>query len=182
MQAYYYLSDMLARSNRLIEAEEGYRRVLELDPGHLAAHLDLGRLYGQLDRHQDAADILRRAIDLDPRAASARYLLGQAYQQTGRRREAEVELAAFRRLSTAQKHFDQGAIFAKRGEWEQAITSWTQAVAVDTSLLDAYLRMGQTLMRQKMPEKSHSAVAASLASRRQRPGYTLYARRGVADG
>jgi len=70
------------------EAIAAYRKVLELEPNHPAAHINLGTLhynrqdYGQAERHY------RSAIEIDPRYALAYFDLGNVLDETGRVQEA----------------------------------------------------------------------------------------------
>ncbi len=73
-------------------AERLYREALELDSRSYDAHLNLGVVYGLLDRNREAALSLEQAIRLDPGRADAYALLTIAYIKTGRAAEAIVQL------------------------------------------------------------------------------------------
>jgi len=80
------------------QAEEAYRRALALDPGHSAAHLDLGRLLHAGGDARAAEEHYRRALSERGLAATALYNLGVALEDQGRLDEA---LDAYRRALEA---------------------------------------------------------------------------------
>ena len=55
--------------------------------------------------------------------------------------EAARALQSYQRLSTAKRHYDQGQIYLLKGKREQAITSFSQAIEIDSSFVDAYLSL-----------------------------------------
>src|SRR5947199_3654610 len=60
-----------------------YQRVLELDPNHAAAHINLGTLYYNRQEYTLAEKHYRRAIEVDPRYALAYFDLGNVLDETG---------------------------------------------------------------------------------------------------
>jgi tetratricopeptide (TPR) repeat protein len=62
--------------DRTEEAEEAYRKAIELDPKHAQAYYTLGVVLGMQDRTEEAEEAYRKAIELDPNHAKAYYNLG----------------------------------------------------------------------------------------------------------
>ena len=56
--------DIGSERSELREAERFFRRCIDVDPGHVEAHLRLGRVMVLTDRFADAADHLRMALSL----------------------------------------------------------------------------------------------------------------------
>ena len=75
--AWIALGDLLALLGSTEEAEQAFRRVLELDPA--AGHYQLGRLWSGTGRRFAARRELARALDLAPDHAGAHYELGVVY-------------------------------------------------------------------------------------------------------
>jgi tetratricopeptide (TPR) repeat protein len=67
-----------------LQAIAVYERVLELDPQHAAAHINLGTLYYNRQEYNAAEDHYRKAIHIDPRYALAHFDLGNVLDETGR--------------------------------------------------------------------------------------------------
>ena len=73
------------------EALAMYKRVIELDPGFAAAHINLGTLYYNLNDFEEAERHYRKAVECDSRYALAYFDLGNVLDETGRLQEA-IEL------------------------------------------------------------------------------------------
>ena len=58
--------------------------MLELDPDHAAAHINLGTLHYNRQEYALAEKHYRRAIEIDPRYALAYFDLGNVLDETGR--------------------------------------------------------------------------------------------------
>jgi Tfp pilus assembly protein PilF len=69
------LGTVLAGLGRFAEAEESFRRGLELAPEQARLHFNLGLVLLRQDRPQEAAEALRRTLELDPGFEDARALL-----------------------------------------------------------------------------------------------------------
>src|SRR5438477_8356022 len=65
-----------------------YERVLELDPQHAAAHINLGTLHYNRQDYKAAEEHYRNALAIDPRYALAHFDLGNVLDETGRVAEA----------------------------------------------------------------------------------------------
>ncbi len=66
-----------------VEAANAYRRSLELAPGHVEAHLNLGRLVHEAGDALAAAEHYRRALKAAPESAIAAFNLGVALEDLG---------------------------------------------------------------------------------------------------
>lgn len=74
----------------------------QADPGDFQAHLYLGGVFHQLERHSDAARVLTRATELQPTSAQAHYNLGVAQEQTG---EAQAAQTSFQKALDIQPEY-----------------------------------------------------------------------------
>jgi tetratricopeptide (TPR) repeat protein len=81
-----------------------FRRTIELDPGHVWAHILLGVSIYDQDRDITAAEAeLLRALELDPQNKWAHYYLGEVYRREGRTDEAA---AMYRQALTIDPDFE----------------------------------------------------------------------------
>ena len=104
-------------------ARDAYRRVLEKDPGHVEALLNLGRLLHEDGDAAAAERHYRRAAGADPSSALAAFNLGVALEDLGRGDEAE---AAYRRAleldaDLAEAHFNLAGLLEARGDVPAAV-------------------------------------------------------------
>jgi tetratricopeptide (TPR) repeat protein len=71
------------------EAITTYLKVLDMDPMHAAAHINLGTLYYNRQEYMLAERHYRSAIQIDPRYALAYFDLGNVLDETGTRRGSD---------------------------------------------------------------------------------------------
>jgi tetratricopeptide (TPR) repeat protein len=117
------------------EAIAAYRKVLELEPNHPAAHINLGTLhynrqdYGQAERHY------RSAIEIDPRYALAYFDLGNVLDETGRVQEAiQTYKTALQLAPTyADAHYNLALAYEKIREPRKAVKHWRAYIKLDTT-------------------------------------------------
>jgi tetratricopeptide (TPR) repeat protein len=105
------------------EAERAYMRALELNPKHVEAHVNLGRLRQESGRFVEAEAHYRKALELDDKDAVAAFNLGVALEDLGRLQEAlsayGKALAADSRCADA--HYNLARLYEKLGEQAAAI-------------------------------------------------------------
>ena len=117
------------------EAIAAYHKVLEIDPSHAAAHINLGTLYynrqefGLSERHY------RQAIETDPRYALAYFDLGNVLDETGRVKEAiQTYKTALQLAPTyADVHYNLALAYEKLREPRKALKHWQAYIKLDAS-------------------------------------------------
>ena len=112
-----------------------YERVLELDPDHAAAHINLGTLYYNRQDYQAAETHYRCALKIDSRYALAHFDLGNVLDETGRVAEAiETYLTALQLAPTyADAHYNIALAFEKIKEPRKALKHWRAYVKLDAT-------------------------------------------------
>ena len=105
------------------QAKEVYERVLELDPEHIDAHVNLGRVLHEEGAPAAAEQHYRRALELDPEHDTAAFNLGVALEDLGRLRDAiEAYLRALELdPQNADAHFNLAGLYERRGEKAAAL-------------------------------------------------------------
>ena len=112
-----------------------YERVLELDPDHAAAHINLGTLHYNRQDYQAAEAHYRCALKIDSRYALAHFDLGNVLDETGRVAEAiETYLTALQLAPTyADAHYNLALAFEKIKEPRKALKHWQSYVKLDAT-------------------------------------------------
>ena len=105
------------------EAQKAYEKALELDPEHVDAHVNLGRLFHERRAPAAAEKHYRTALALDPEHATAAFNLGVALEDLGRIADA---LDAYRRAidldaENADAHYNIAGLYEKRGDKAAAL-------------------------------------------------------------
>jgi len=112
-----------------------YQRVLELDPQHAAAHINLGTLYYNRQEYSLAEKHYRKAIEVDNRYALAYFDLGNVLDETGRVNEAiQTYTTALRLAPTyADAHYNLALAYEKIKEPRKALKHWRAYTRLDTT-------------------------------------------------
>ncbi|HYH45691.1 MAG TPA: tetratricopeptide repeat protein [Thermoanaerobaculia bacterium] len=82
------LGNLLLLARRPGEAEEAYRRAVELDPERVSALFNLGLLLQQKAERHEALELFGRVIEREPRHAWSHYQKGAIYEAWGRDAQA----------------------------------------------------------------------------------------------
>jgi len=119
--------------SRQQEALEAYRKVLELNPRHAAACINLGTIYYNLQNYGDAEHHYRRAIEIDPRYALAYFDLGNVLDETGRLTEAVESYRTALTISPsyADAHYNLALAYERLRRPRKALTHWRAYVKMD---------------------------------------------------
>jgi tetratricopeptide (TPR) repeat protein len=88
----------LHRTGRVDEAIANYRRVIQIEPDNLQAHVNLGNALDAAGRLDEAAGEFRTAVRINPRSYMPHYNLGFELSCLGRHDEAIKELRQALRL------------------------------------------------------------------------------------
>lgn len=117
------------------DAIAAYKKVLELQPNHPAAHINLGTLYYNRQDYAQAERHYRNAIEIDPRYALAYFDLGNVLDETGRVQEAiQTYRTALQLAPTyADAHYNLALAYEKIREPRRALKHWTAYVKLDAA-------------------------------------------------
>jgi tetratricopeptide (TPR) repeat protein len=116
------------------QAIEMYQQVLDLDPDHAAAHINLGTLHYNRQEYALAEKHYRHAIEVDPRYALAYFDLGNVLDETGRVTEAIQTYSTALQLAPtyADAHYNLALAYEKLKEPRNALKHWRAYVKLDT--------------------------------------------------
>jgi tetratricopeptide (TPR) repeat protein len=111
------------------EARHAYGQALELDPGYVAAHINLGRLYHEAKEYGPAEHCYRTALGLDPTEILAHYNLAVLLDETNQRDGA---IAAYREAlacdsSFSDAHYNLALLYEAQGRKSEAIRHFQAA-------------------------------------------------------
>jgi tetratricopeptide (TPR) repeat protein len=107
IQAMIYLGDTQIRLKHPEEARPLLEKALRFDAGRELAHLDLGILYADVGRYDDALREMMEAARLAPEDVNVHWRLGRLYRSMGRKDEAKAE---FDKASSITKAADDAVV------------------------------------------------------------------------
>ena len=118
-----------------LQAMDVYRQLLEIDPQHAAAHINLGTLLYNQQNFVDAEKSYRRAIEADAHYALAHFDLGNVLDETGRLEEAVEAYEAALKINPqyADAHYNVALAFERLKMPRKALRHWRAYVKLDTT-------------------------------------------------
>jgi tetratricopeptide (TPR) repeat protein len=129
------MGNALLSQGKLAEAENAYRRVLNIDPADSRAFNGLGVIYFTQKRYAEAIPLFRLLADDKPAEVAFQYNLGLALLETGAWGEAEKYFKAViaRRPYQPDPHYQLSLAYLKQGQILQAISSLERTLFIDPS-------------------------------------------------
>ncbi|MGE0406764.1 MAG: tetratricopeptide repeat protein, partial [Candidatus Korobacteraceae bacterium] len=117
------------------EAMAAYTKVLEMEPGHAAAHINLGTLHYNRQDYRMAEWHYRKAVEADSRYALAHFDLGNVLDETGRIEEAVLSYQAALLLAPtyADAHYNLALAYEKLRSFRRALVHWRAYLRLDKS-------------------------------------------------
>ena len=100
---------------RAQDAEEAFRKAVELDPKLYRAQFELGKLLEQKGDREGAIKAFDAGTHSGPDSAAARFRLAKLLRQAGRPDEANREFAAVRELRDRRIRGEQSAVAYRQG-------------------------------------------------------------------
>ena len=88
-----YLADAQIQMGKFDDARPLLETLVKSDPGNFKAHLDLGIVYAETERNDEAIREYRSAAKLSPDDANVHWRLGRLYRAMGRAEDAKAEFA-----------------------------------------------------------------------------------------
>ncbi|REK10447.1 MAG: tetratricopeptide repeat protein [Planctomycetota bacterium] len=131
-------------AGRLAEAEQGYRRVLALEPRNAFALHQMGALAMDVGRFDVALELLSAAASTDPRQAAYHANLGACYRQLRRPAEAEQ---SFRKAVELDPKLTQvytmlGNLLQEQGRLPEAAEAYGRVAQAQPDSADAHFDVG----------------------------------------
>jgi tetratricopeptide (TPR) repeat protein len=118
--------------DRAYQAEEAYRRTCRIDPGHVNARINLGRLLHARRALAEAEALYRDALAIDPRHPIALFNLGVVLEDTGATESAMdcYTLAIESDADVAEAHYNLARLYARHSEHRAAMQHYARYKAL----------------------------------------------------
>jgi tetratricopeptide (TPR) repeat protein len=117
------------------EAIRAYQKILEFEPEHAAAHINLGTLFYNRRDFVAAEKHYRAAVAADPRYALAYFDLGNVLDETGRMDDAIAAYKTAVQLAPtyADAHYNLALAYERQGSARLALRHWKTYLKLDSS-------------------------------------------------
>jgi len=168
--------EMERKAGNLEAAERSLQRAIKLQPRSAQALNNLGIVYFDQRKYQDAIDTYNRAIDLTAGAyAEAHNNVGNAYRALGRSAEAieAYERAIERRANYPEAYNNLGSALRDLRKFEQAEMSYQRAIALRPDYYEAVDNMASLLIMQERYEDTLRPLSEILKAQPNRASSLL---------
>ncbi len=147
---------LLQTNGQLADAEDVYRKILEIAPDHADALHYAGVLAHQQGQSERAVELIERSLDLEPDRADCYSNLGLVFKARGMLDEAIV---AYRRAIAlnpdhANAHNNLGVLLKAEGRVAEAEAAYRRAICVNPEHTDAYHNLGILLASQNRTQEA----------------------------
>lgn len=117
------------------DAIAAYMKVLEIEPEHAAAHINLGTVYYNRSDFRQAEFHYRKAVEIDSRYALAHFDLGNVLDETGRLDEAvkAYRTAIVLAPTYADAHYNLALAYEKLKLPRKALRHWRTYTKLDAN-------------------------------------------------
>ena len=134
------LAQLLTSEGRLAEAADVARAVVQLQPASHRARRWWGQALFAAGEVQSGLRIIQEALSMNPGNAELNHTMGTALYQSGDSTAAVEYLDRAVQLNpqSTKYHLAAGVAHSRLKHSEQALASWRQAVALDSTLVDAH--------------------------------------------
>lgn len=148
-------------------AADFYRQAVILHPDSAELRTNLGLMYYQIGKSEQAANAFRQAIRLKPALFVPNLFLGLDYVRLKRFRDAVpyLQTAVLSKPRDAQTQLGLGEAYAGTGETRLAIASYLRAMQIAPENADAWYHLGVSYLEQV------EADARILLTRHKNSGY-----------
>ena len=140
------------------EARVHLQQVVELEPDHADANINLANVFVRLERYDEAIVQYKKALLLRPDHFGSHFILGIALHDQGQHAEAEHHFrqAILLNPGYADTHNSLGLALMGQGRVDEAAASYHEAVRLKPDYLAAHINLGTALEKQ---EKLEEAIA-----------------------
>ncbi|MDB5385007.1 MAG: cellulose synthase subunit BcsC [Planctomycetaceae bacterium] len=123
------------KAQRLVEAEDGYKKALALKPKSTEVLSEIGNFYADQQRWDKALPLLQDCQHIEPHEKKFQYNLAVALAKSGQTKEA---LPHFKEaVGDGAAHYNIGRILIESGKRKEAEEQFVIALAKDKNLTDA---------------------------------------------
>jgi tetratricopeptide (TPR) repeat protein len=150
-----------------LQAIDCYLRAIALAPEAVEIHFNLGTVFLELKRWDEAAACFRRAVELEPDFADAFFNLGIAHYES---KDVERAIAAYRRASElapgrTDALYNLGLAHQETGHHAEALDCYRRALALRPDFVEALVNLGHAFQETGNRDAAETAWTRAVACR-----------------
>ena len=143
--------------------EAFFKHALKINPDSSFSHNNLGLVYAERGRQEDAIEHYKAALRIEPEFAIAHLNLANALLDQGKITEAIRHYDEAIRIvpNFARAYTNKGGALTRQKQYAEAIAAHQMALKLEPGFAEAYSGLGNTLMRQgKIQEAERNFIKA----------------------
>ncbi|HJP92415.1 MAG TPA: tetratricopeptide repeat protein [Pyrinomonadaceae bacterium] len=141
------------------EAENSFRRSLQLDAKLVPALAYLGLIYSERGLNEKAIGFYEQAIALNSQLAALYYLAADTMLKTSNPDTARVEKYLRRAIeldpNLAGAYVTWGRLYVRAGRYSEAVPLFERAVSLQPELVEAHYQLGRILTKLKRTDEAN---------------------------
>ncbi|MEH2330489.1 GNAT family N-acetyltransferase [Nostoc sp.] len=168
------------QTNRLDQAEQGYRQILNVQPQHPGALYRLGVLMHHKGKHSIAEELFRYLLQVQPQDVKAWFSLGNLHQAQNQLPEAEaayeqaLALPSESSMLSSAIHHNLGYTLQQQNQWKAAIAHYQKSQELQPNSIEAEVILANAHYAQGTlpPEKQlhYATLNYELGTKRKQVG------------
>lgn len=151
---------------RYAAAEQLYRTLLDFQPAHVPALVNLGTILLQRNKAEEAIEYLKKATELDAASSPAWFMMGVAQYRAGQDQHAIASLTETVRLDPANAPalLYLGNLETSAGNYEKAVGHFENALKIQPESPDAHFNLAWTYSRLGRTAQARKSYDAAIRS------------------
>src|SRR5215471_4513239 len=133
-----------------------FKKALQIDPKYAEAHYQLGQAYMKLEKRPEAFKEMTQSVELDPNNIKARIDVGGMYMASGPHfygpAEEQARYVIEHDPNNPEGHVLLGNILLAQKHFDEALSSFSKAIALKPDMAGAYMNRGAVYAFQKQDE------------------------------
>ena len=137
---------ILLTESEFEKAEILLKKIIEIDPTHYKAHINIGVIYAKLNKLRDAEKYFIKAIELEPDYELAYFNLGTTKNKLGKTEEAENNFKKAIEINPnyVEAYSNLGHLYIDTDNLDSAETCLKKAINLKPNFSEAYYNLGLT--------------------------------------
>ena len=141
---YYYFGNLKISLNKFKDAEDNFRKAIELKPDFFQAQMNLANTLNELNKFYESEEIYKKVIKLKPNYEKGYFNLGSLQQELGKFKEAEENFNKAIELKPDFFHayMNLGSVLKKLYKFNEAENIYKKAIELKPNFEKAYNNLG----------------------------------------
>lgn len=165
------LAQFLVTEEKMDEAEQKIKTVLDRDPLVLEARYILGNIYSKQEKYEEAIEEYMKALSVDPDYYEAIFGIASAYEKFGKLDEAIIGFKHLMEIDPRDTKplLHLGDIYEEKEDLDEALKYLKDATEIDPEAPVFHNKLGAIYLKKNMYDAAEKEIKAALDIKRSIP-------------